>query len=112
MALAMIIPLALANPQDPVSVDGVYDAEDHDDVVLAVSSQELWVEGRLAAISLVSTVASVLPETSEGGSGAGPRSVSPRAPPPMFQVVDSSAISVGTRAQPRTGVAERPAGCG
>jgi hypothetical protein len=81
--MTVVVPLALASPPDPVSIDGVYDGADYDDVGLLVTSQEGLVDGRLPVISLVSRVASVLPETSERSSTAAPRSVPSRAPPQL-----------------------------
>jgi hypothetical protein len=80
-ALAAFMPLAPASPPDPVSVDGMYDAADYDDVVLLITSQEALAETPLAVMSLVSIVASILPETTERSSATSPRTVSSRAPP-------------------------------
>jgi hypothetical protein len=79
--LAVIVPLALASPPDPVSIDGVYDAADYDDVVLLVTSQDALAEGCVPVISLVPIAGPILPETSEGSSTTEPRSVPSRAPP-------------------------------
>jgi hypothetical protein len=79
--LAVVVPLALASPPDPVTVDGAYDAADYDDVVLLVTSLELVREGRLPVIRLVPMVASVLLEASERSSTAEPRTIPSRAPP-------------------------------
>jgi hypothetical protein len=80
-ALALVVPLALASPPDPMSVEGMYDAADYDDVVLLVTSQEVLVGGRLPVITLVAILVSISPETSEGRSTTEPRSVPSRAPP-------------------------------
>ncbi len=42
--LAVLAPLAYASPPDPAWIGGVYDDDDFDDVVLAATSAEKWLE--------------------------------------------------------------------
>ena len=81
-ALTVVVPLAVASSPDSVTVAGVYDAADYDDVMVLVTSQEVLVVGRQPLVSrLRSSVASISVETNDGGSAAEPRSVQSRAPP-------------------------------
>lgn len=41
--LGALAPLAHASPPDPLWVNGIYDGEDSDDVVLAATSTDKWL---------------------------------------------------------------------
>jgi hypothetical protein len=77
-----LIPLAYANPPDPLWIAGIYDAADYDDVILAAVSLESLVEESLLDVSRVSIVAGILVIESVAMLAANTLgAVQPRAPP-------------------------------
>jgi hypothetical protein len=52
--LAVLTPLALASPPDPLWVGGFFDAADFDDVVVAVTSTDGATDGAAARVVTVS----------------------------------------------------------
>jgi hypothetical protein len=81
--LVVLIPIAHAAPPDPTWIDGIYDAEDYDDVVVLVGLFEgLAEDGLGTAGSPVATVATLTAGTHDGaGAAEHPRRAQPRAPP-------------------------------
>jgi len=81
-ALATLTPLAHASPPDPVWNTGLYDAEDYDDVILAIIAlQTLAPEGPTLG-SPLSPVAVIVPAARTAIPGPSDvRIARPRAPP-------------------------------
>jgi hypothetical protein len=52
--LAVLTPLALASPPDPLWVGGLFDAADFDDVVVAITSADGATDGAAARVIKVS----------------------------------------------------------
>ena len=81
-ALATLTPLAHASPPDPVWNTGLYDAEDYDDVILAIIGlQTLGPEGPTldSPLSLVAVIVPTARTAIPGPSDV--RIARPRAPP-------------------------------
>ena len=55
--LAVLTPLALASPPDPLWVGGLFDAADFDDVVVAVTSTDGTTDGAVPRVVKVSLAA-------------------------------------------------------
>jgi hypothetical protein len=79
--LVGVLPLAHANPVDPLWHGGIYDASDYDDVVQAITA----LDGSVEIKPLTSILASNLPVVDLTGAPAPPDPlvccIQPRAPP-------------------------------
>jgi hypothetical protein len=83
VALAVLTPLALASPPDPLWVGGLFDAADFDDVVVAVTSADGATDGvapRVITVPLPALETMSLPSAIDPACGAPPVSQG-RAPP-------------------------------
>jgi len=84
LALVAIVPLAHASPPDPTWVPGLYDDDDFDDVVVAVTQQQAALDASTIPLPPVHRVvflaAPVAPDTPDAPM---PATTFPRAPPPL-----------------------------
>jgi hypothetical protein len=81
--LAVLTPLALASPPDPLWVGGLFDAADSDDVVVAVTSTDGVTDGAAPRVATVSLPAlgAVPPSNPTDPAGGAPPAFQGRAPP-------------------------------
>ena len=83
IGLIAVAPLALASPPDPLWIGGLFDADDGDDVVLAVTSADGVTDG--ATLDALKVLWPVLGTVPPAGPIGGARSALPgfhgRAPP-------------------------------